>query len=122
MRSTLLQLIMLQEIDININQITTNLESIDSLEATVSKETRQALMVTKQQIIKSIDPKVVSTYEKLKARRGQALAEVKNSCCLQCRMVVRPSLLSQVYQRCQIVECDHCGCILYCVEAVYSNA
>ena len=62
----------------------------------------------------SIPSNLLAVYERVaKIRRGQAMAEVRDSTCTACRMRVRPKVFSDVRRGDQLITCDSCSRILF---------
>ena len=62
----------------------------------------------------SIPRNLLAVYERVaKIRRGQAMAEVRDSICTACRMRVRPKVFSDVRRGDQLITCDSCSRILF---------
>ncbi|MGH9785540.1 MAG: zinc ribbon domain-containing protein, partial [Terriglobia bacterium] len=61
-------------------------------------------------------PDVYDTYERVaRFRRGIGVAEVRNSTCGACHVVLRPQAYADVRSNTRIVVCESCGRILYFV-------
>ena len=60
---------------------------------------------------------VYETYERVaRFRKGIGVAEVRNSTCGGCHVVLRPQAYADVWSNSRIVTCESCGRILYVVH------
>lgn len=60
---------------------------------------------------------VLDLYERVrKARRGQAVAEVRGDSCAACNVRLRPQLFNEVRSNDALLTCENCNRILYYVE------
>jgi len=104
--------------------------SLESEKARVAAETRRlqslrevdvkerdGLVAHRQTLSAALTPAVVTTYERVrKARRGIAVAEVRNEFCTACNVRLRPQVYQDVLKNADILLCESCDRILYCVE------
>jgi predicted nucleic acid-binding Zn-ribbon protein len=68
----------------------------------------------RENIARSVPERILAMYERVaRIRRGQALSEVRNSTCTECRMRVRPKVYSDVRKGDQLITCDNCARILF---------
>ncbi len=68
----------------------------------------------KEQLQEKIDNDLVVKYNELyKKRNGKAVAELKNDCCLGCRMSLPLNIIRKVKRNEELTFCEHCGRILY---------
>ena len=69
----------------------------------------------RKEIAAAVDPSLLRTYEKLRAKRkGQALAGVtKDGSCMACRLQIEPQVVSDVKRAITINTCSYCQRILY---------
>jgi predicted nucleic acid-binding Zn-ribbon protein len=73
-----------------------------------------AITSQRTQTAGSIPGNLLAVYERVaKIRRGQAMAEVRDSTCTACRMRVRPKVFSDVRRGDQLITCDSCSRILF---------
>ena len=62
----------------------------------------------------SIDAKLLARYSKLKtARKGFAVAQVRDGTCAGCRLQIPPQLIAQVKRGDELLNCSYCYRILY---------
>jgi uncharacterized protein len=132
------KLIALHELDLEIRQISNNLETIatesdqiekrpsdyvfsyDNLLEDLNKKTeennrRLEILNNRREIIASVlEEKVVSHYERIKARNGTALADAESGDCKGCHITIRYQVLKKVRKAEQVTICENCGRILYC--------
>ncbi|HKF58400.1 MAG TPA: C4-type zinc ribbon domain-containing protein [Blastocatellia bacterium] len=80
-----------------------------------SAESRlQSITNQRNETAGSIPGNLLAVYERVaKIRRGQAMAEVRDSTCTACRMRVRPKVFSDVRRGDQLITCDSCSRILF---------
>lgn len=80
-----------------------------------SAESRlQSITNQRNETAGSIPRNLLAVYERVaKIRRGQAMAEVRDSTCTACRMRVRPKVFSDVRRGDQLITCDSCSRILF---------
>ena len=73
-----------------------------------------ALEGRRAEIASAVSENILSMYDRVaKARRGQALSEVRDGICSACRMRVRPKIFSDVRKGDQLITCDSCSRILF---------
>jgi predicted nucleic acid-binding Zn-ribbon protein len=87
-------------------------QSVGALEEKLAELTH-----TRKEIAAAVDPSLLRTYEKLRAKRkGQALAGVtKDGSCMACRLQIEPQVVSDVKRANAILTCSYCQRILYWV-------
>ena len=74
----------------------------------------QAITNQRNETARSIPANLLAVYERVaRIRRGQAMAEVRDSTCTACRMRVRPKVFSDVRRGDQLITCDSCSRILF---------
>jgi len=77
-------------------------------------EDELALMEDKREALaSSIPPDVLKIYERVRKLRGDAVAEVRDDCCLVCNVMMRPHVSQRLRQGEEILNCESCGRILY---------
>jgi predicted nucleic acid-binding Zn-ribbon protein len=93
---------------------------VDQLLAMLEQEVEQAqsrlitLRAKRAELVAHFPRSQLSTYERMsKAKRGQALSEVRDGVCTACRVKVRPKVFSDVRRGDQMIVCENCGRILY---------
>lgn len=68
------------------------------------------------EIVKQMDPHVVSTFERIaRARGGIGLARAEKERCVVCQVRLRPMVYTEVRRNDAIIQCDSCQRILYYV-------
>jgi predicted nucleic acid-binding Zn-ribbon protein len=72
--------------------------------------------VAREGLLPGIDREHVETYQRVKALRGDAVAEVREELCLGCRVSVPPQKYADVIMKESIQTCSHCQRILYSVR------
>ena len=65
------------------------------------------------ELLAGIDAEHVQTYSRIKALRGDAVAEVRNEICLGCRVSIPPQKYADVITSDAIQTCSHCQRILF---------
>src|SRR5262249_22065948 len=68
---------------------------------------------TKKSISASMTPGVYKSYERIRSRRGLAVAEVVDGRCSVCHISVRPQYLQDIKRGEQVLMCESCQRILY---------
>ena len=71
------------------------------------------LEATKKSIVASMTPSVYKNYERIRSRRGVAVAEVVDGRCSVCHITVRPQYLQDLKRGEQVQVCESCQRILY---------
>ena len=71
------------------------------------------LEVAKKSIVISMNPAVYKNYERIRSRRGLAVAEVLDGRCSVCHIAVRPQYLQDLKRGEQVQVCESCQRILY---------
>ena len=67
----------------------------------------------RKSIVASMTPGVYNNYERIRGRRGAALAEMVDGRCSVCHIAVRPQFLQDVKRGEQVLFCESCQRILY---------
>jgi predicted nucleic acid-binding Zn-ribbon protein len=81
-----------------------------------SEAALNALAAERSALVGQIDPRVVSTFEKIaRLRGGQAMARAEKERCVVCQVRLRPMVFQAVIRNDEIVQCDSCQRILYFV-------
>ncbi|MDA3060548.1 zinc ribbon domain-containing protein [Campylobacter sp. VBCF_02 NA5] len=93
---------------------------LDEIKAEVStqmgevEESRSKIYSIREKLIKSMDPKTVSFYEKIrKWASNTAVVPVRKQACYGCFMRLNDRVYSAVIKSDDIVTCPYCGRILY---------
>lgn len=72
---------------------------------------------------RQIDRELLGFYRKItNHRKGIALAEARDECCMACRVRMRPQVFNDVKKNERILTCDSCGRILYWVAPPAAGA
>jgi len=71
------------------------------------------LEAAKKAIVVSMNPNVYKNYERIRSRRGVAVAEVLDGRCSVCHIAVRPQYLQDLKRGEQVQVCESCQRILY---------
>ncbi len=88
----------------------------------VKKELEQT-RARRQALVETLDPKWVSSYEKVaKARDGQAVVSLKEGICQGCFQYILPQMVIDIKVGEQVHQCQHCSRFLYWVEESPENA
>ena len=86
------------------------------LEAQVNTLTQELSELERQhqERARLMDAKVLARYSKLKsARKGFAVAQVRNGTCSGCRLQIPPQLVAEVKRGEELLNCSYCHRILY---------
>ncbi len=76
-----------------------------------------ACTAERAEIVRQMDPHVVSTFERIaRARGGIGLARAEKERCVVCQVRLRPMVYNEVRRNDAIVQCDSCQRILYYVS------
>jgi uncharacterized protein len=80
---------------------------------------RDELHSRRQELSHTLSEAVREVYERVRsARRGVAVAEVRDGCCTRCNVRLRPQAYNDVRVSESIVTCESCSRILYYVDVV----
>ena len=71
------------------------------------------LQAARKSIVASMNPGVYANYERIRGRRGAAVAEVIDGRCAVCHIAVRPQYLQDLKRGEQVLTCESCQRILY---------
>lgn len=77
---------------------------------------RERLQVQRQELESALSEGVREIYQRVRPRRGVAVAEVRDGCCTGCNVRLRPQVYNEVRMNESIVSCESCSRILYYVE------
>jgi predicted nucleic acid-binding Zn-ribbon protein len=78
---------------------------------------RDELLARRKEIEAALSANVLDLYERIrKARRGVAIAEVRDGFCTACHFALRPQLYNEVRAQESLLTCENCSRILYYVE------
>ena len=99
-------------LDTLIEDLNTKKKALESKLAEVSEE-KNALDIERTNIVKGIDPNVLSQYDVIyEARNGVALAAVLDNNCEACGAFVPAQLVNEALAK-QVVFCGNCGRFVY---------
>lgn len=85
-------------------------------ETAALKEALAALLADRAELVKTIEPRLLATFEQVaKGRKGIGIARVVEGLCQACRVRLRPHLYNQLRAGDQIIQCESCVRILYWV-------
>lgn len=85
-------------------------------EGEVLKKELAAREGVREELLPGIDRENLETYNRVKAFRGDGVAEVREELCLGCRVSVPPQKYADVIMKTSIQTCSHCQRILYSVR------
>jgi predicted nucleic acid-binding Zn-ribbon protein len=68
----------------------------------------------KKKVILTVNPDILSTYERIRRRNGVALAPARNEVCTGCNMNIPPQLFNEILTNTRVIQCPNCHRILYC--------
>jgi predicted nucleic acid-binding Zn-ribbon protein len=78
---------------------------------------RSGLLARRKEIVAALTRGVLDLYERIrKARRGVALAAVRDGFCTACHFALRPQLYNEVRTQENLITCENCNRILYYIE------
>ncbi len=85
-----------------------------------SKEEEQKLRTEREKAAKSIEERLIKSYNKVRANaiNGLAVVTVKRGACGGCFNIVPPQRQADIRERKKIIVCEHCGRILADVEDI----
>jgi uncharacterized protein len=82
-------------------------------------EERGRLQARREELAGALSEAVRTLYERIRAaRRGVALAEVRDGLCTACNVLLRPQVYNEVRVGQGLLTCDNCSRIIYYVEPV----
>jgi len=77
-------------------------------------KSKESLFIKREELSRDIEQKVLSFYEKIRIWAGNtAVVPVKKQACYGCFMKLNDKTYSEVIRGDEIVNCPHCGRILY---------
>ena len=95
-------------------------KTVDSERRTLASElselkaTRERLTGERSAIVASLDPRTFATFDLISKRRnGVAMSQARDGICTICHVRLRPQVFNTVLRNEEILQCDHCGRILY---------
>jgi len=101
--------------------LTVNFDAVNkevSAERAEIEKSKGELFVKREELSRNLEQKVLSFYEKIRIWAGNtAVVPVKKQACYGCYMKLNDKTYSEVIKADEIVNCPHCGRILY-IESV----
>lgn len=98
------------------------MDEIVSVEKAEIEKAKGELFVTREALSRDIEQKVLAFYEKIRIWAGNtAVVPVKKQACYGCYMKLNDKTYAEVIKADEIVNCPHCGRILY-LEPVTAEA
>lgn len=108
-----------------VESLAADFEKVNEEAAAQKKEIEQSkgvLFVKREEISRNLEQKVLAFYEKIRIWAGNtAVVPVKKQACYGCYMKLNDKTYSEVIRADEIVNCPHCGRILY-IEPVTAEA
>jgi len=78
---------------------------------------RRALQARRREIQESLSEPTRNLYDRIRlARRGMAVAEVREGLCTACNVLLRPQVYNEVRTNEVLLTCENCGRIMYYFE------
>jgi predicted nucleic acid-binding Zn-ribbon protein len=116
---------LLDEVGEKVNALTSDFNRINQDVSAQKEEIEQnkgVLFAKREELSRNIEQKVLAFYEKIRIWAGNtAVAPVKKQACYGCHMKLNDKAYSEVIKADEIVNCPHCGRILY-IEPVTAEA
>ena len=116
---------LLDEASEKVKTITVDFDTINkevSAEKAEIEKIKGELFVKREELSRNLEQKVLSFYEKIRIWAGNtAVVPVKKQACYGCYMKLNDKTYSEVIKGDEIVNCPHCGRILY-IESVTEEA
>ena len=116
---------LLDEVSEKVKTITVDFDTINkevSAEKAEIEKSKGELFVKREELSRNLEQKVLSFYEKIRIWAGNtAVVPVKKQACYGCYMKLNDKTYSEVIKADEIVNCPHCGRILY-IESVTEEA
>ncbi len=116
---------LLDEASEKVKTITVDFDTINkevSAEKAEIEKSKGELFVKREELSRNLEQKVLSFYEKIRIWAGNtAVVPVKKQACYGCYMKLNDKTYSEVIKADEIVNCPHCGRILY-IESVTEEA
>ena len=115
MHTILQKLVMLQDLDYMINEITNKDGKKIQKKMGLTIEGEEKLHEAKEALEQSIPPAVLSKFQKLMKRFGRAVAPVVDNSCMACNVMVPKRLTVKTVGNRELRTCERCGRFLYWV-------
>ena len=116
---------LLDEASEKVKTITVDFDAINkevSAEKAEIEKSKGELFVKREELSRNLEQKVLSFYEKIRIWAGNtAVVPVKKQACYGCYMKLNDKTYSEVIKGDEIINCPHCGRILY-IESVTEEA
>jgi predicted nucleic acid-binding Zn-ribbon protein len=116
---------LLEETSSKVTKLNANFETVNKevLEEKAEIEKNKSLLFKKrEELSRNIEQKVLAFYEKIRIWAGNtAVAPVKKQACYGCYMKLNDKTYSEIIKADEIVNCPHCGRILY-IDPVAAEA
>ncbi len=116
---------LLDEANEKVNTLTTEFNAVNkevSAEKAKIEKSKAALFVTREELSRNLEQKVLAFYEKIRIWAGNtAVVPVKKQACYGCYMKLNDKTYAEIIKGDEIVNCPHCGRILY-LESVTEEA
>jgi predicted nucleic acid-binding Zn-ribbon protein len=117
--------LLVEEAKAKVEALTAEAESINevvSVEKAEIEKNKGELFVEREKLSRDVEQKVLAFYEKIRIWAGNtAVVPVKKQACYGCYMKLNDKTYSEVIKADEIVNCPHCGRILY-IEPVTEEA
>ncbi|HFQ60951.1 MAG TPA: hypothetical protein ENK39_01450 [Epsilonproteobacteria bacterium] len=116
---------LLEEVSEKVTALTTEFDAVNKEVSTEKAEIEKAkaeLFTQREKLSRNIEQKVLAFYEKIRIWAGNsAVVPVKKQACYGCYMKLNDKTYAEVIKADEIVNCPHCGRILY-LEPVTAEA
>ena len=116
---------LLEEVSEKVKTLTSEFDAVSKevyTEKIEIEKSKGVLFVKREELSRNIEQKVLSFYEKIRIWAGNtAVVPVKKQACYGCYMKLNDKTYSEVIKGDEIVNCPHCGRILY-IENVTEEA
>jgi len=116
---------LLEEASQKVSTLTTEFDAVNkevSAEKVEIEKAKSELFTQREKLSRNIEQKVLAFYEKIRIWAGNtAVVPVKKQACYGCYMKLNDKTYAEVIKADEIVNCPHCGRILY-LEPVTAEA
>jgi len=90
------------------------MNEVVSVEKTEIEKAKGELFVKREELSRNLEQKVLAFYEKIRIWAGNtAVVPVKKQACYGCHMKLNDKTYAEVIRADEIINCPHCGRILY---------